>query len=75
MTNVSAVGSSFHVRSINSDHPFADFFSLLYCYFHWIVILMYKNAKSALRTYLRSIPNRGVLYLAIEGDDKTRVEQ
>jgi hypothetical protein len=75
ITKVFAVCSSLHVISINSDHPFADSCSMLYCYLHCIVVLKHKNAKIALRTYLRGLPNRGVLYLTTEGDDKTRVEQ
>ena len=75
MAIVFAIHCSFYARSINSDCLFADSFSLVYHYLHWIVILKGKNAISALRTYLRRLLNRGALYLAIEGDDKTREEQ
>lgn len=74
MAIVFAIYFLIYARSINSD-CLAESFSLLYLYLHWIVGLKGKNAKSALRTYLRSLLNRDALYLAIEGDDKTRVEQ
>jgi hypothetical protein len=75
MAIVFAIHFSFYARSINPDCFFVDSFSLVYLYLHWILALKGKNAKSALRTYLRGLLNRGALNLVIEGDDRTRVEQ